>query len=244
MKTFTFFSSLFFLVITSILTNGCTTKTTPIVPEEGDFQFVTKYDSIRSYPNGGGIFVLKMIPDQDFAGKINLELNSEVRLNAVLSKSLLEKNDSVFDITLHPDQNLAPGIYVIKLISDYAGKQKSKNLQVEVFEWGGNPEDAEIKFNQFKSWIEQNAPTFENIFTTQKDIYSTYPQTLIVEHYTYLYTEYEVRLCYHVMIPPYDWSKLCIRNRHKMNPELVLVRETNGNIHEIPANDYPYMYGY
>jgi hypothetical protein len=224
--------------------NGCNDKTTPIVVEEGDYQLVSKYDSIRSYPNGGGIFVLKMIPDENFSGKVDLQLNSDPRLNAIISRSLLEKTDSVFDITINPEQNLVPGVYVIKLITNHAGKQKSKEFKVVVFEWSENSEDANRKFVQFKSWIEHYSSVYKNIFTSYKEIYSTYPQTLIVEHYTFLFSEYEVRLCYHVMIPPYDWSKLCVRNRNKMNPELILVRETDGNIHEIPETDYPSLYGY
>jgi hypothetical protein len=39
------------------------------------------------------------------------------------------------------------------------------------------------------------------------------PHILIVSHYLYFSDEWEIHLHWHVMIPPYDWTKIELRRR-------------------------------
>jgi hypothetical protein len=74
--------------------------------------------------------------------------------------------------------------------------------------------------------------------------YLTYPMHLIVEHWTFLSTAWEVRLCRHIMIPPHDWSMILFRRLGTLEPVLAARRETDGSIHQIPVSEYPVLYGF
>jgi hypothetical protein len=227
----------------SILILGCE-KDNPIEPDDGDYTLSVKYDSIRSYPGGGGIFVLSVKTDTGFTGIIKLSLQADIRLNAEFTESELDNVKGISNIELAPAADLAPGTYPIRLTARHNGMEKIKELKVIVYEWDGNIVDALDKLLPFKSWLQANKPQYNSLFTGNRKIYATYPQTLIVEHFTFLNSEYEMRLCYHVMIEPYDWSKICIRRLDKTEPELALMRDTNGDITVIPTQDYPTLYGY
>lgn len=237
-RIFFFLFALLFYVITS-----CQTDKNPVVPDKGDYQLIAKYDSIRSYPKGGGIFVIKMVTDEDFSGIVQLRLESEPNLNATFPAEL-KKTDSVFDITIAPTEKVTIGVHEINLISKHDGIEKTKTLKVHIYEWGENIENSNSKLDQFKDWIVKNQPGYSEIFSNPLDVYATYPQTLIVEHYTYLTEKHEVRLCYHVMIPPHDWSMLCIRDRKSYNPEACFKRDTEGEISAMEFSEYPILYGY
>ena len=48
------------------------------------FEIEAKYSYIRSYPEGGGIFIIKMTPKNDFSGYVSLQINTDSNLNAQL----------------------------------------------------------------------------------------------------------------------------------------------------------------
>ncbi len=72
----------------------------------------------------------------------------------------------------------------------------------------------------------------------------TYPEILVVEHWTFLNPTWEMRMCFHVMIPPYDWSMLTIRSRGEWDFQFAAKRESDGTTYEIPVAEYPVMCGY
>jgi hypothetical protein len=232
------------IIVSALILFGCEKNDNPIEPDDGDYTLTVKYDSIRSYPGGGGIFVASLKVNPDFTGKVKLTLQCDNNLNATLTETELDAADSVFNIILAPMTTIKTGRYSIKIISSHNGAEKTKELSVEIYYWSGNFDDAKTRLTEFRQWVEHNKPQYSSLFIGNPRIYSTYPQTLIVEHYTFLNDFYEMRMCYHVMIPPYDWSKLCIRRLDKTEPELALMRDTNGDITIIPVGDYPSLYGY
>ena len=225
-----------------------TIKTTDVkkhvVVDRGNYTITSKYDTIRSYPGGGGIFVFKISPGTDFSGKVMLELKADKQLNASLQKDVLNEADTVCDIIIAPNEAISLEKYSIKLTASHGGVEKSKEFHVGIMDWTGNINDAIIKLNEFKTWISENYPDYAGLFDNARLIWSTYPQTLIVEHYTFLTDDYEVRICYHVMVPPSDWSMLSIRKRNSTEALFAAKRETGGIFHTMPVSDYPEMYGY
>ena len=41
------------------------------------FEIAAKYSYIRSYPEGGGIFIIKMTPKNGFSGYVSLQINAD-----------------------------------------------------------------------------------------------------------------------------------------------------------------------
>ena len=122
---------------------------------------------------------------------------------------------------------------------------KTVTLEIEMFDWSSNnlPE-AIIKRDELISWLETEHSEF-GIFTGENYFaYVTYPQHLVVEHWTFLYENWEMRICYHVMIPPYNWSKLYLRKHGEVDAVFTAKRESDGTTYEIPITDYPNFYGY
>jgi hypothetical protein len=211
----------------------------------GDFTVTTKYDSIRSYPDGGGIFIIHITPNKAFQGTVKLSLEAYSKLNAKLSKTLLDQKDTVVEITLNPDKDIDIKNYSINLSFKHARKIEIKSLQVNLYDWQtGNIDDAKEKLNNFKNWLIYLNPKYTSLFDNIKQIYMTYPQILIVEHWTFLKDDYEIRMCFHVTISPYQWSYIQIRRRGSIEAELSVKQESDGIIHEIPNYDYPKLCGY
>ena len=243
-KDYQFIITVLTAVVLYILVPSCKQLNDPDAPGKSDFQISAKYDSIRSYKNGGGIFVLKVSATSAFSGKVQLNIESDAALNAHLSKSEISNPDSVFDITIAPTSQADASLYSIKVTASSGSIVRTKEIKVRIYEWSENLEDATKKLLEFRPWILQYAKSYDTVFSVQDDVYSTYPETLVVEHYTYLTSKYEVRLCYHVMFPPDDWSMLWIRNRNNYEPEFVLRRNTDASINVKSVSDYPIMYGY
>ena len=98
--------------------------------------------------------------------------------------------------------------------------------------------------NELIDWLETNHPEFGSFSTANSYAYITYLAHLIVEHWTFLYDEWEMRICFHVMIPPYDWSMIWLRPRGEVDAIFSAKRESDGTVYEIPISDYPTYYNY
>jgi hypothetical protein len=233
--------------------------------DNSDFDIIPKYTYIRSYPNGGGIFIIYMKVDLDFSGFVILKLQADENLNAQLQHRILNKYKRTTEITIHPNDLVNITTYQIKLIATHISpsidpvsnhheiqslfitnsESKIVFLDVEMFPWSsGNLPDAIIKRDEFINWLAGGHPEFGMFSAQDCFAYCTYPQILIVEHWTFLYDKWEMRICYHVMIPPYDWSILWLRNRGDVKPVFAAYRESDGTIFEIPVSEYPIFYGY
>ncbi len=93
-------------------------------------------------------------------------------------------------------------------------------------------------------WLSQHHPEYAAVLDQKWFAYNTYPQIWVVEHWTFLSEDWELRVCFHVMIPPYDWSMMRLRKRGEVNAEFAARRESDGTIYEIPVSDYPIKFGY
>jgi len=250
------------------------------------FEIEAKYSYIRSYPEGGGMFIIKMTPKNGFSGYVSLQINADSNLNAQLDTETLNKQSQVAELTIQPNELTELKTYEIVLTATYHKKSRHVTflnwiseikfpllsylisrlfnfydsdsddvylsyvdetlvLEVEMFDWtSDNLPDAIIKRDELIDWLETEHPelgTFsgENCFS-----YVTYPAHLIVEHWTFLYEKWEMRICYHVMIPPHNWSMLWLRPRGEVNAVIAVKRESDGSTYEIPVSDYPSFYGY
>jgi len=248
MKIFKHFISVFFIAAIVILNYGChEDEDNPIIPakDKGEFTLNTKYPAIRSFPEGGGIFVISISPSPDFEGTVKLSVETESGITAKLNRTELNDKDSVADIIISTSKNIALDTNSITLKATHNGKEKLLKLFIVVLSWDkDNCDEAKIKRDEFKNWFSGKSSKYQEIFGSEFTEFETYPQILIVEHRTFITKNYEVRVCYHVMVPPDDWSKLRIRDRNRLVPEIALKRETDGSIHEIPVDEYPTFDGY
>ena len=250
-----------------------------------DFEIGTKYNYIRSYRRGGGIFIINMTPKNDFSGFVFLWMKSNPNLNAKLDRRILNRGSNVTEITICPNdlaeikthQIVLFAIHfklpilttIIHFIRNILSKQlyfstsgfydylnnsslvtnlfgiKKLVFYIEMFNWSSdNLPNALVKKEELIKWLESNHPEFGTFSDKEWFAYVTYPGILVVEHWTFLYEEWEVRICYHIMIPPYNWSKICLRKRGEVQPLFAAMRESDGTTYEIALSEYPTHYGY
>lgn len=245
--------NLIFLVSAlSLVFMGCRRDDNPIDPDNKDkdkdkdtYELYAKYSYIRSYPEGGGIFIVYITTGSGFSGSVKLRIEADPALNASLSKTTLDNASRVADIIIRPDANAAIKKYTVAVRAEHAGKVRTLPLEVELYNWENSPvETPLLKRNEFKNWLISRNNKYQSIFGVPDKLFHTYPEILIVEHYTYITEEYEVRFCYHVMIPPHDWSMILIRRRGAIDAELAARRESDGTINQIQVSDYPILLGY
>ncbi|HRY97605.1 MAG TPA: hypothetical protein P5550_00970 [Bacteroidales bacterium] len=239
------------LVLVVLCSQGCSKSSAdeeeplPPGPDSGSFQVVTAYDTIRSYPGGGGIFTFGIDPGSGFSGDVQLQIFAHEWLRAELSRTALTATDSVAEVVIAPLTGYAPGLYTLAVQLSHGSEIRTLTFWVWVYDWPGqiSPESGP-KLWQFASWVHEFHPEYFAAFGGTLMHYLTYPEVLIVEHHTYINTAYEVRLCYHVMVPPYDWSMIRIRRLNSLEPSFAARRETDGSIHAIPIEQYPLLFGY
>ena len=200
------------------------------------------YDTIQSYPGGGGLFLLYYTPLEGFDGIDSYSLSGQRHMSENSTLHQLADNDTVFELLVKPDLDCSLQDQKIGLTVYGEEGYKKINLVVSVVDNGVN-EEATGKLNEFKSWLTERDSSLGALLDSDYFLYKTY-LTLVVEHYTVLTDEYEIRFCYHVMIPPDDWSMIRVRKRNVLEPEFAARRESDGTINEIPVSEYPSMFGY
>jgi len=250
------------------------------------FEIAVKYSYIRSYPGGGGIFIIKMTPKIGFSGYVSLQTNADSNLNAQLNKEKLDKQSRIAELTIQPNESTEIKTHEIIIKATYHKKAKCVTsldwiskikfpilsylisrlfnrcddessstylsnidetlvLEVEMFNWSSESLPyAIIKRDELIEWLEAEHPEFGTFSGENSFGYVTYPAHIICEHWTFLYEKWEMRICFHVTIPPYNWSKVWLRPRGEVDAVFAAKREYNGTAYEIPVEEYPTYYGY
>ncbi len=211
-------------------------------PAAGQFELCAVADTIQSYPGGGGVFIAYIRPLEDFGGPTTITWEASALLNVEVTKDQLLEGDTVFELVVKPDAGCNYLDYKIRLMATNQDEMQALDLVVSVVDNSNNPE-ALPKLNEFRQWLTERDPEAAAVLDSDYFLYKTY-QLLVVEHYTVLTPDYEIRFCYHVMIPPDDWSMIRVRKRNVIEPEFAARRESDGTINEIPVSEYPSMFGY
>ena len=210
-----------------------------------DFNLDTKYSKIRSHPGGGGVFVVRMAHAGEMPDEFSLCLESSPELRARIDLNETGGPYGIAEISIRPDQSIDIGVHPIMLFVSNSNVTGAVELKVDVINWpAGNPETATIKRDEFVEWLETEHPELGEFTGRDWFSYLTYPGIWVVEHWTFLDPDWEMRICFHVMIPPYDWSMLLLRPRGQWDPLLAAMRESDGTTYGIPLDEYPTFFSY
>ncbi len=209
-------------------------------------QLVPNYTYITSHPGGGGIYVVAMVPSDDFTGTVLLSLKADKQLNAALTTTTLIPERTVAEITLAPDTLIAPSLHSLELQVTQGVDTTVLTFKADILQWQCCPpsEWALSRRDALLGSLTALYPEIGFVPDSAWVAYNTYPTILVVEHWTFLYEDWELRICFHLMIPPYDWSMLWLRPRNETEPVVTIRRESDGTAFPIPIADYPTFYGY
>lgn len=241
------FAPLMVIAILALFVVGCTqdksldprASTPEAEKSAGSFAIEAKVDYMKSYPGGGGLFVLRLVHDEGFDGTVKLGVSAYSRLNAELCQANLTPDSPISEIIIGPGMSIPLGTYIIEVKANCGGVTQTLLLEVEVVDWV--TWDVGIlrqELDDFIAWQQEEYPDLGDFTNRIWDTYCTRPQTIIVEHITFLDEEWEIRVCLHVTIQPDDWSKVLFRRRGEWDPILAAKRDTYGNIFEITVEEY------
>ena len=144
----------------------------------------------------------------------------DVKLSASAPNSTVilnpEKLNSgmVGEVTVIPDVT-AVGTnvtLVVRAESQGYAQMRLVNFSVVPLEDGRAYRARELR-DVFVQWLQTNEPQLG--ITNQTHWMGTIvsPQWLIVEHYLFFSKDWEMHIYWHVMIPPYDWARVDLRQR-------------------------------
>jgi len=241
-------TSLLKLIIILKIFYGCTNPTDN-EKKAGEFEIQTKYSKIRSCNSGGGIFIVYLEPGYDIEGRVELTVFGEDSMNIDLNRNYLDKNNLVAELTIKPNFIEIEDTQIHEILITAKNKTTSKSilLEVEMCIWDGAISQESLdRFNNMIDLVLKQNKKYEFLKNEAFTSYCTYPQILIVSHYTFLSENWEVRFCHHVMIPPHDWSMIRIRKRGEIESEISYKKNSSIDdyVYEIPISEYPILYGY
>ena len=98
------------------------------------------------------------------------------------------------------------------------GLKQTKTVTFEVMEEEDReatlgPEAVNMR-NNFTQWLSTNHPELGITNVTVWTGTVVNPKVLVVMHYMFLSEDWEMYVTWHVMIPPYDWTRIYLRNRY------------------------------
>jgi len=226
-----------FIIILLTLT-GCTSLTLNTIEPT--------YTYIQSYPGGGGIFLLQLSENATLEENISIELIADPELRAQLTNTVFTQTNPTGELIIRPTENITEGISKIIILSKNDGLPKTKILEVELFDIEPEEPSRYIidKRNGLLDWLSTTYPEYENISNQTWFAYRTYVRVLEVEHWTFLSSDYELRICCHITIEPDNWSEMLLRPRGEITPVIAAHQEYDGSTHELNISEYPTFYGY
>lgn len=120
----------------------------------------------------------------------------------------------VAEVIVIPDQTSTNKILTLTINGDRRGVMQNVTVVIEVIDWEDELGEvaAEMR-DKFVPWLANNHP--ELGITSETEWFGTIvnPGILVVMHYLFYSDDWEMYVTWHVMIPPYDWTKIYLRSR-------------------------------
>jgi len=143
-----------------------------------------------------------------------VDISATVSGAEVSVKNPAIKSREVAEVTVIPDRSSGNKILTITIIGERSGFKQTKTFDIEVIEWEDDLGElaAEMR-DKFVPWLATNYPEFGITSETEWVGTIVNPGILVVMHYMFFSEDWEMYVTWHVMIPPYDWTKVYLRSR-------------------------------
>ena len=124
------------------------------------------------------------------------------------------KPGEVAEVIIIPDQASINKILTITINGDRSGFNQTETFDLEVIDWEDDlGEDASMMRDKFIPWLATNHPEFDITPETEWTGTIVNPRNLVVMHYMFNSENWEIYVTWHVMIQPYDWTRIYLRSR-------------------------------
>ena len=124
------------------------------------------------------------------------------------------KPGEVAEVNMIPDQTSTNKILTLTISGQRSGLEQTETVTIDVMD--GEDElgalAAEMR-DKFIPWLAANHPEFGITSETEWTGTIVNPRILVVMHYMFYSEDWEMYVPWHVTIPPYDWTKIYLRQR-------------------------------
>ena len=211
--------------------------------KEDNIQIEFTPNQMKSCPNHTAWLLLDVkTKTSDLMANLSLQINANTSIKMeyeIWEASPLRKTIEIF---VYPNITHIDNIIEIEASINSKGITKKDYAIVNVINWTIDitPEIITMR-DEFVKYFSNNHANFKINESTIWEWLGNPPQIIIVEHYLFKSTFWEMELARHVMIAPYDWVTVYLRPRHIIFPNWsgVINSWSSGNytVVEIEAPD-------
>jgi len=120
----------------------------------------------------------------------------------------------VAEVVVIPDQTSANKILTITINGDRSGFRQTETVDIEILDWQDDLSELAVEMrDKFVPWLATNHPELGISSETEWIGTIVNPGILVVMHYMFYSEDWEMYVTWHVMIPPYDWTRIYLRHR-------------------------------
>lgn len=143
---------------------------------------------------------------------VTLSISSPDCVASIFPQTILPNQVAEVEITPNT-ANIGRNI-TITVLAERGGLKQTKTILIEVIDGEDTiQQDATNIRQKFAVWLSTNYPELDITIETEWIGTIVNPRILVVLHYMFLSENWEMYLTWHIMIPPYDWARIHLRNR-------------------------------
>ncbi len=144
---------------------------------------------------------------------------AEVSIN-----NLSIRSGEIAEVVVIPDEASVSEVLTIMFKGERKGFKQTETYNIQVIDWEDDlVEEAAQMRDKFVSWLATNHPGLGITSETEWTGTIVNPSILVVMHYMFFSEDWEMYLTWHVMVPPYDWTRIYLRPRYtETNPTMAI----------------------
>jgi len=181
----------------------------------------TPSQGIQSYPGGVALWVLQVTVPPEELRPVSLSASSAAGVVCEVVPATLNGSGTV-EVLARPDATARGRTVDVVVRAEPEGAADAGSadgsvrlaLTLEVLRYNDMlADEARQRAEPFVSYLAANHPEFDIDDQTAWEGWVSAPNILVVTWYSFVSTDWEALIQWHVMIPPYDWTHVYLRRR-------------------------------
>ena len=175
-------------------------------------------EALYTIPNQTCIFLVTIEENHDSQGSKAVTVSATAPDCQVTLFPQTITSGKVAEVAVVPNEADVGKNISVTIQGERDGVKHTKTVTFEVIpeeyrEETLGPEAVNIRKN-FTQWLSTNHPELDITSETPWTGTVVNPRVLVVMHYLFLSEDWEMYVTWHVMIPPYDWARIYLRQRY------------------------------
>ena len=234
------------IVLLSYILTGCRDNCSQVVDDDrryydsdielGAFKINALPDSIRSYGNGGGLFILYWQSTDDVYTDVELSVNCPDELHYKITNNRMTINERVSEISILPDSAIKAGIYKIYVLAKHSKNIDTISLKVDVVVYPNWRSRNYEVMAIFINWIRKSYSFLD--LKVEDNWYGYFMNANYVGEGRWCYFNEKWMMKIYSSVTPTGTFHMLLRRRNEIDPILAAEEELNGIIHSIPITEF------